>query len=120
MLTEEKFDDTGARLEHIHGKSTIHLAQETGVSKSSARKATQLPKLRPYKITAIHSLQPRDPASSVHFCSWFPLSVVEDETDPQLTFFSDETRFEFQGYINTQNNPLCLLCSFLLYSSYQS
>jgi hypothetical protein len=42
VLTEEKLDDTGARLEPR--KSLKHLAQETGVSKSNARMATQLMK----------------------------------------------------------------------------
>jgi hypothetical protein len=37
MLTEEKLDDTGARLEHTPRKSLKHLAQETGVSKNGKR-----------------------------------------------------------------------------------
>jgi hypothetical protein len=44
VLTE-KLDDMGARLEHTPRKSLRRLAQATGVSKSSARTATQL--LRP-------------------------------------------------------------------------
>jgi hypothetical protein len=52
----------------------------------------------------MHALQPRDPASTVHFCSWFLQSVVKGEIDPQLAFFSDEAWFHLQGYINTQNN----------------
>jgi hypothetical protein len=42
VLTEEKFDTIGARLEHTPGKLLKYLAQETWVSKSSARTATQL------------------------------------------------------------------------------
>jgi hypothetical protein len=102
--TEEKLDDTGVRLEHTPRKLLKHLAQETGVSKSSARTAAQLLKLRPYKTTVIHALQQHDPASRVHFCSWFLQSVVKGEIDPQLTLFSDEAWFHLQGYINTQNN----------------
>ncbi|PNF13606.1 hypothetical protein B7P43_G17663 [Cryptotermes secundus] len=86
--------DTGAKLEH----TLKHPAQEIGVSKSSALKLT------PYKTTAIHNLQPRDSASRVHFCSWFPQSVAEGETDPQFTCLSNEARFHLQGYINMQNN----------------
>jgi hypothetical protein len=52
VLTEEKLDHIGARLEHTPRKSLGRLAQETGVSNSSARTATQLLKLRPYKIHA--------------------------------------------------------------------
>jgi hypothetical protein len=77
---------------------------KTYVPSASARRATQLLKLRPYKTTAMHALQPCDPARMVHFCSWFLRSVVEGEIDPQLTFFSDETWFHLQGYISTQNN----------------
>jgi hypothetical protein len=75
------------------------------VSKPSARRATQLLKLRPCKTTVIHAaLQPRDPPSRVRLCSWFLQYVVEVEIDPQLTFFSNEEWFRLQGYISTQNN----------------
>jgi hypothetical protein len=104
VLTEEKLDDIGARLEHTPRKSLKRLAQEIGVSNFSARKATQFRKLRPYKTTVIHALQSRDPANRVHFCCWFLQSVIEGEIYPQLIFSSDEARFRLQGYINTQNN----------------
>jgi ribosomal protein L35 len=55
VLTEEKVDDTEAKLEHTPRKSLKHLAQETGVSKSNARRVTQLLKLRPYKTTVIQT-----------------------------------------------------------------
>jgi hypothetical protein len=42
FLTEVKLDDIGASLEHTPGKSLKRLAQETGVSKPSARMATQM------------------------------------------------------------------------------
>jgi hypothetical protein len=31
-------------------------------------------------------------------------TVIKGEIDPQLAFFSDETWFQLQGYINMQNN----------------
>jgi hypothetical protein len=65
---------------------------------STARTATQLLHLRPYKTTVIHALQLCDPASRVR---WFLQSVVEGEIDPQLTFFSDEAWLHMQGHINT-------------------
>jgi hypothetical protein len=55
VLTVEKFVDIGARVLHTHIQSLKRLAQETGVSESSARRATRFLKLRPYKITAIHA-----------------------------------------------------------------
>jgi hypothetical protein len=42
VLTEEKLEAIGARLEHTSRKLLKRLAQEAGVSKSSARTATQL------------------------------------------------------------------------------
>jgi transposase len=55
VLTEEKLDDIGARLDHTPRKSLKRLAQETEESKSSSRRATQLLKLRPYKTAVIHA-----------------------------------------------------------------
>jgi hypothetical protein len=55
VLTEKKLDDPGAGLEHTPRKLLKHLPQETGVSQSIARMATQMQKLRPYKRTVIHS-----------------------------------------------------------------
>jgi hypothetical protein len=104
VLTEKKLDDKGARLEHAPRKSLKCPAHERGMTKSSARRATQLLKLRYYKRIVIHALQPHDPASWVHFCSWFLQSVVECEINLQLTFFSNAAWFHLQGYINTQNN----------------
>jgi hypothetical protein len=40
----------------------------------------------------------------VHFCSWFVQCIIEDEIDLQLTCFSDEPWFYFQGKIYTKNN----------------
>jgi hypothetical protein len=57
----------GARLAHTPKNSLKNLAQETEVSNSSARMATQLLKLTRYKTTVIHTLQPLVPASMVHF-----------------------------------------------------
>jgi hypothetical protein len=105
VLTE-KLNDVGARREHTPRKSLKHLAQETGVSKSSAR-STQLLMLRPYKTTVIHALQLRDSASRVYFWSWFLQCVVKGKIDSQFTFFSTEAWFHLQVYINTQNNRYC-------------
>jgi hypothetical protein len=38
------------------------------------------------------------------FAVVFLQCIIEDETDLQLTFFSDEAWFHLQGYINTKNN----------------
>jgi hypothetical protein len=79
VLTEEKSEDAGARLEHTPRKSLKRLAQETRVSKSNASRVTQLLKLRAYKTTLI-----RDPANRVHLCIWFLQPAVEGEIGPQM------------------------------------
>jgi hypothetical protein len=48
VLTEEKLEGVWTRFEHAPRKSLKRLAQETGVSKSSARNGTQL--LKPYLV----------------------------------------------------------------------
>jgi hypothetical protein len=90
--------------EHAPIKSLKRLAQESGVSKSSARRATQLLKLTPNKTPVIHALQPHNPSGRAHFCSWFLQSVIRGEISLQLTFFFGETWFHLQGYINMQSN----------------
>jgi hypothetical protein len=71
VLSEGKLDDIGTRLVYTLRKPLKRLAQETGVSMFSARTATQLLKLRPYKTTVIHALQPRDRAIRAHFAVAF-------------------------------------------------
>jgi DNA-binding transcriptional MocR family regulator len=87
VLTEEKLDEIGTRLQHTPLKSLRRLAQETGISKSSAARATKQLKLRPYQATAVHTLKLRDSASRINFCNWFLQSVHDGEVDPYLTSF---------------------------------
>jgi hypothetical protein len=104
VLTEEKLDDIGATLEYTPRKSLKRLAQETGVSKSSTRTATQLLNFRSYKIRVFNALHPRDSASWVRFCSWSLQSAFEGEIHPQLTFFLMKRDFYLHRYINIQNS----------------
>jgi hypothetical protein len=64
----------------MHLENHWNVQLKTGLLKPSARRTTQLLKLRHYK-TVIHALQNRGPASRVHFCSWFLQCVIEDEID---------------------------------------
>jgi hypothetical protein len=74
VLTEEKLDDIGARLQHTSTsrKSLKRLAQETGMLKSGARTATQLLKL----IPCTHNSNPRTPCSRVIQLAGFILQLV--------------------------------------------
>ena len=62
VLTEET-DEIGASLECTPIKFIPKLAQQVGISESSAHRATKLLKLKPYKCTSVHSLKQGDPVS---------------------------------------------------------
>lgn len=104
VLTEEKLDQIGERLEHTPQKSLNRLAQETGISKSSARTAAKLLKLKPYKIPVVQELRQTDPDRRVRFCNWVLEKVDSGEIDPKLLFFSDEALFHLNGHVCSQNN----------------
>ena len=57
VLTEETLDEIGERLEHTPQKSLKRLSQETGVSVSSAQRATKLLKLHLLCIVNIHKFK---------------------------------------------------------------
>jgi hypothetical protein len=76
VLAEEKLDKIGAMLEHTPQKSLRCLTQKTGIIELSTALAKKLLKRQPYKVKAVHSLQPCNPASKTNFsakgfCSQF-------------------------------------------------
>jgi hypothetical protein len=56
LLTEEKLNETEARLEHTSYKSRKYLAQETGISKPPTAKVTKLYKLWSCKANVDHAM----------------------------------------------------------------
>ena len=73
VLTKETLDGIGASLERTPTNSIPKLAQQVGISESSAHRATKLLKLKP--CTSVHSLKQGDPVSRMHYCKWFHSSV---------------------------------------------
>ena len=63
VLTEESLDEIAASLERTPTKSNPKLAQQVGISQSSAHRATKLLKLKPYMCTSVHSLKQGDISS---------------------------------------------------------
>ena len=63
VLTEETLDEICVSLERTPTKSIPKLAQQVGISESSAHRATKLLKLKPYKHTCVHSLKQGDISS---------------------------------------------------------
>ena len=75
VLTEEKLDEVGERLEHTLQKSLRRLAQETEILMTSVRRATKLLKLKPYKLTGMHELLQHDHTERFNFCNWILQNV---------------------------------------------
>ena len=82
VLTEETLHEIGASLEHTPTKSIPKLAQQMGISESSAHSATKLIKLKPYNCISVHSLKQGYPISRMHYCEWFHSSVNDGLLDP--------------------------------------
>jgi hypothetical protein len=87
VLTEETLDDIGARLKTSPKKSLKRLVLETGVSLTSARRATKLLTLQPYKTTVVQALKEHDPVVRINFCNWFLRPVHDGEVYPQCFSF---------------------------------
>ncbi|KAJ4434323.1 hypothetical protein ANN_22880 [Periplaneta americana] len=85
VLTEEKLDEVGTRLEQSPRKSLRHLAQEVNISKTSAFMATKLLELKPYRVTVVRALQPQDPDAMKGFLTSLLVYLVARSTtaDPQ-------------------------------------
>jgi hypothetical protein len=84
VLTEEKLDDIGTRLE-ASPKNLSALQCE--LAKSTAHFGTKLLKLRPYKTVVVHSLLPPYGKAKIHYCMWFQELVFNGLLDPELRFF---------------------------------
>ena len=74
----------GSSLERTLTKTITKLAQEVGISGSSAHRATKLLKLKPYKCTSVQCLKQGEPVSRMHYCEWFHSSVNGGLIDPQV------------------------------------
>jgi hypothetical protein len=86
-------------------KSLRHLAQDTRVSKPSARTVTKPLKIKPCKTTVVHELQPHDGTNRVNICNWILQSVNVGEITSHLILSSDEASFH-----NSQQQILeCIL-----------
>jgi hypothetical protein len=95
VLTEERLDEIAATLEHFPQTSFRHLAQKTRVSKSSALIATKVLKLKPFKTTVVHELQPSEPTDRISFCNWILRFICDGEINSHLISFSDKASFRY-------------------------
>jgi hypothetical protein len=92
VLTEEKLDYIGARLEHMPRKSLKLLVQDTGVSRFSARREQW------YCTPCSHAIQ----IGFIFAVGFYSLSSKVNRSAVDIYF--DEAWFHLEGYINMQND----------------
>jgi hypothetical protein len=97
VLTEEKLDSIGHRLENSPRKSLRRLARQCGVSVGSAWAATKLLHIRPHIITVVPEIKPVDYEKRLRFCNWVINHLHDGLIEPKLTFFTDEANFNLSG-----------------------
>jgi len=103
-LTLNKLTEINNRLHNSPTKSLRRLSAQSGVSLTSAFKATKQLGLKAYKISVQHQLLPADFARRLDFCNWIRDEIFTGQIDPNLLLFSDEAWFHLSGYVNSQNN----------------
>jgi hypothetical protein len=69
VVTEERRDETGARLKHLLHKSLTPLAQQAQVSTTAAWRANKKLFLRPYKIRQVQGTEYGDYKRRTDFCN---------------------------------------------------
>jgi hypothetical protein len=69
----------------------------------SAWTATKLLKLKPFKTTVVHELQPHDPANRVNYCKWILQSVHDSDINHHSILFS-ETWSQLHSEVHSQNS----------------
>jgi hypothetical protein len=104
VLTEEKLDDIGARLEASPKKSSRLLALQCRLAECTAHTGTKFLKLPPDETTTV--VLPPDCEARVRYCMWFQESAFKGLFNPELTLYSDEVWYTLSGYVNSQNDIL--------------
>ena len=104
VLTEEKIDDINTSFTRSPNKSVRRVAQQVGISKTSVHRATKILKLKPYRVSIVQQLQPRDDQARINFCNWILQHIVDGIVNPHLLIFSDEAWFHLSGHVSSQNH----------------
>jgi hypothetical protein len=68
----------------------------------SAWTATELPNIRPYKITVVPEMKPAEYGKRVRFGNWFIDRVQDVHPDPKLTFCTDKANSNLSEYLNSR------------------
>jgi transposase len=105
---------TGQKMTEIQGEifqnphiSLRRLSQKVDVSYETARKALRRHLgMFPYKVTCVHELLAPDFEHRLFFCDWLIEVTDHDPNFLDNCFFSDESWFHLNGYVNSQNMRL--------------
>ncbi|XKL65621.1 hypothetical protein PGB90_009041 [Kerria lacca] len=103
VLTTEKVEEIGTALQISPHSSLRRVAQQTGTSLKSTRRATKMLQHRPYRVSVLHELKPADCPKRIHFCKWLLNVCRNNVREFDNFFFSDEAWVQLDGYINSQN-----------------
>jgi hypothetical protein len=103
VLTKEKLNEIGGRLEHSPCKSMVQLSQQAQVSTTTAWKATKNYIYHCTKLDRFRQLNIAIMREPIIFLTFFACSTWWC-SGPKLTFFTGEAWFHLIGYVIAQNN----------------
>jgi hypothetical protein len=108
LLTDDKLDEMLDRMLRSPSKCIRRLSQETNVAASTVHKAIREKlKLYPYRMSALHELEPTDNAKRLQYCDWFDTFTQEKRRRcSDVTFYTDEAWFHLSSCVNSQNSRL--------------
>lgn len=102
--SDEKISETKEIIEVTPTKSVRQVAAEVEVSPMTAQRILTCDlKLKPYKVTLVQRLKPDDAERRLTFCNWLLDKHRSDAGFLDSLFVSDESIFQLDGKVNTQN-----------------
>jgi len=105
-MSEETIQNVKDRLQASPKKSLRRLSQESGLSRSTCKRAAKKAKLHAYRISVLHELKEPDQVKRVADCRWFQTHLKKNPGILDYTWFLDEAWFHLSGYVNSQNSRI--------------
>lgn len=90
-------------VDHNHHISSRALAQQFGVSQTTAWKCLNKNNFHPYKVTPVQELTDEDFLARLEFCNWLLTKHLEDYQFLDGLLMSDECQFYNDGSVNRHN-----------------
>jgi len=100
--TEEVVEDIRQSVIAEPKKSLRRRSSDFPISHMTLSRAIKGLKGRPYALTTHQGISPQHQRDRVEMCKWFLARLEEDETFLQRVWFSDESHFYLNGYMNSK------------------